>query len=134
MKFFKRCLKELTTTVLDLQDKLEGKLQVFPNPADNGLFRAEFELRSAGEVQLVLYDGKGRCIKDLLSKYLTDGRHQIVIEELKNVPSGAYYLTLTDQQGVLGVVAIAKNQEAQPAESERCIESIKRFSIGKMCM
>ncbi|HCD51287.1 MAG TPA: hypothetical protein DEQ34_02480, partial [Balneolaceae bacterium] len=65
----------------------------FPNPFNPSTI-ITFELKSAGFVNLTIFDITGRKIKTLINRKLNAGEHAIDFEA-ENLPSGVYVYSLT---------------------------------------
>jgi len=76
---------------------LEKKIlmKVFPNPIVNEI-NLTFTLKNKAQVDIELFNNDGKKIKSLLSQNFPSGNH-LIVEAVKNLPSGIYYLYLKKQ-------------------------------------
>lgn len=87
-------LTKTTSTHPDLDTPGEFSLhQNFPNPFNPSTI-ITFELKSAGFVNLTIFDITGRKIKTLINRKLNAGEHTYNFEA-ENLPSGVYVYSLT---------------------------------------
>jgi len=73
----------------------DGIATIFPNPFNPSTCIA-YELKTAGEARLAIFDAKGRRIRDLVSGHVPAGRHEIVWQGRdttgREIPSGVYFV------------------------------------------
>lgn len=67
--------------------------QNYPNPY-NPLTKIKFDIPKASSVELLIFDGSGRKICELLNKEFTGGSHEIEFDG-SDLSSGVYYYKLT---------------------------------------
>lgn len=75
---------------------------IYPNPF-NPRTMIEYELAEAGQVDLAIYDLRGRLVRLIVSSPLPAGRHQAAWDgrddEGRPAPTGAYFCRLRTPQG-----------------------------------
>ena len=70
---------------------LSNNIKVYPNPFSDRV-QIEFELKTASEVQLSLYDNTGRIL-DVMSGHYGKGKCSIIMNT-PEIPPGMYYIHL----------------------------------------
>ncbi len=86
-------------------------LRVSPNPMNpKGI--VEFSLPGEGNVNIGIYDIKGRRIKDLIDRRLSEGSHEIIWDGTSNsgskVPNGAYFLKISGSFSGVSKISVIK--------------------------
>jgi len=77
-------------------------LQISPNPGSD-LSILQFSLEKSTEVDLALYDTRGRLVTQYLKKeHLQNGIHQVRFEEVE-LPQGIYFVVLKTVDGMMGM-------------------------------
>ena len=91
---------ELETSVKDVIDGSDIKLEVFPSPTNN-IVNISYTLESSGMVQLSIYDVLGQKVKEFPATYRTgkeNHKQSISLKEGQN-PTGTYIIRIDTEQG-----------------------------------
>ena len=77
-----------------------GEVKIYPNPFYAGLSRREatilFNLPNDGQVDIKLYDIKGRLIRQIAEEHFSAGEHEI-LWDTGNIASGIYFLQVKQE-------------------------------------
>jgi hypothetical protein len=83
---------------------LEFDLTTYPNPF-NGQVRIQFDLSQPSRINLTVYDGQGRRVRELIDKALNRGVHVYhwdgTAYGTKSLASGVYYLCLRSSSSMI---------------------------------
>jgi hypothetical protein len=74
--------------------------EIYPNPATSALY-IDFEIKTSGKVEILLYDLNGRLVETLLNEQLAGGFYSRYFQLSRLQNSGIYIVALKNQDGVV---------------------------------
>lgn len=90
--------QELVNSTENVSYNPDLLLKAAPNPAHD-ITKLTYQLSSASQVQVSVFDMSGKKVVDLFSGKLPAGKHEIEWKGLNNVPKGLYFANLQTEEG-----------------------------------